>query len=348
MERLTPAQASRGKIVGLLILGAVVTWWVVRPSYQSPDKEVAVAGPDVSPTVAEISQSPSDGAVTGRAPVAAASGEPVACVEQFVDVTAGEKKQQRSCVSRTQTITNGNVRTYRVESQGGAVSSLRVDAAGEKILHAELSMNGGEVFACGAGQCGGISLAPYDSQGARAVVFARARLSRPAQSAQLPESAQSTRSPPPQSSPSPTQSAEAQSTEETVFVDGRLRTLPDDQLASSACAGQVLLVSQGPGTQHFCPDSGTGFDLDEQGGTTYRFTNHDGDTLSVSMNRSGALERVSLGNHACAAPACAGVSISPAAADGRREFGFRGTTLPGNASEATPALLNGTVVLGAQ
>ncbi len=300
---------------------AVVIVWVVRPSHQSPDKEVAVAGSRCEPTVAETSQSSSDGAVTRRAPVAAASGEPVACVEQFVDVTAGEKKQQRSCVSRTQTITNGNVRTYRVESQGGAVSSLRVDAAGEKILHAELSMGDGEPFACGAGQCGGISLAPYDSQGARAVVLAKARLSRPAN-----------------------ESAE----EDPSVVDGRLRTLPDDQLASSACAGQVLLVSQGAGTQHFCPDSGTGFDLDEQGGTTYRFTNHDGDTLSVSMNRSGALERVSLGNHACAARACAGVSISPATADGRREFGFRGTTLLGNASEATPALLNGTVVLGAQ
>ena len=177
MERLSGTRASRAWIVGLLILGAVVTWLVVNPSRQSPGKEVAVADPDASSTVAEALQSHSDVPATGRVPVAVASSETVSCVEQFLDVTAQEK-QQRSCVSRTQTITNGNVRTYRVESQGGAVSSLRVDAAGDKILHAELSLGGGEPFACGAGQCGGISLAPYDSQGARAVVLSKARLSR--------------------------------------------------------------------------------------------------------------------------------------------------------------------------
>ncbi len=66
------------------------------------------------------------------------------------------------------------------------------------------------------------------------------------------------------------------------------------------------------------------------------------------MNRSGALsESRSAISHA-RPPSCAGVMISSATADGRREFGFRGTTLLGNAPEAIPALLNGTVVLGAQ
>ncbi len=124
MERLSGTRASRAWIVGLLILGAVVTWLVVNPSRQSPGKEVTVADPDASSTVAEALQSHSDVPATGRVPVAVASSETVACVEQFLDVTAQEK-QQRSCVSRTQTITTWQ-RAY--VSRGVAGGAVRLTA----------------------------------------------------------------------------------------------------------------------------------------------------------------------------------------------------------------------------
>jgi hypothetical protein len=252
----------------------------------------------VLPPVVDAPQSRSREAVA--APVR------TSCIEQYLEVD-----EKRSCVTHTRVLQTGNVRSYRVESsQGGAVRSLRVDAAGEQILHAEMALDSGEAFACGAGHCPGISMGPYDSQGARSIVFEKARLSR--------------------------------AEDESVVVHGRLRTVPDDQLAASSCKGQVLLISQGPGTMHFCPDSGTGFDLDEHGGTTYRFTNHDGNTLSVSVSKAGALQAVELGKLACAVPSCSGVAITD------RAFSFRGTTLIERGSDTNTAVLDGVVEMAPQ
>jgi hypothetical protein len=220
-------------------------------------------------------------------------------------------------------VRNGSVRTYRVEGEGGVVQELRVDIAGRMIVAARLGFDASTPFTCEGDRCVGIRVGPYDQQGARPIVFDNARLSRMARGADGAD-------------------------EEVAVVTARLRTIPDDELPATACAGQILYISIGDGTAHFCPDSGTGFDIDPDGGRTYRFTNSDGDSIGVAVDKVGKLRRVEYGEFVCTAPACTGADISPAGAGGRRNFAFRGTTLVERDTADSSVILNGNVVLAPQ
>lgn len=182
-------------------------------------------------------------------------------------------------------------------------------------MRVELAYPDGGKFTCLRDKCGGISMGPHDAQGSRPIRFNGAKLARG---------------------------------EQTAIVNGTLRTVPDDQVAGSTCVGQLLYISIGEGTVHFCPDSGTGFQLRGDGSTVYRFMNGDGKKVGVRLSREGALLAVEYDTFSCQAPNCTGVRVSPAGADEQRTFTFQGTVLTEPGAGATSVVLNGNVVLAPQ
>jgi hypothetical protein len=247
--------------------------------------------------------------------VSPASPAPVACPDQSVRISVGQKPPKTSCLNPTRTIQNGNVRTYRIDALDPDGPLLRADVAGDSILRADLSYAGSGKFSCVREKCGGISMGPYDSQGARSLRFESAKLA---------------------------------AGNETLVVSGTFRTIPDDQLSSTSCTGQLLYINIGAGTVHFCPDGGTGFEIQDDGSTTYRFINGEGKTLAVGVGRQGALQSVEYGAFSCRSPRCAGVRVSPASAEGRRNFIFQGTTLTEQETGVATAILSGNIVLAPQ
>lgn len=268
------------------------------------------------------------------------------CPDQRLDIAA-EGRSQRHCMSRTQVVQNGNVRTYRVEEELTGRRELKVDAAGETIVAVELVMDAGDRFGCRWSHCKGVSVGPHDAQGARSIVFERTRLGAMVVSAERKEFAGAERDEAAGAGRDEADGA-AVGNGAAVHVHGTLRTLPDDQLRATTCVGQILYISQGAGTQHFCPDGGTGFDVEDDGGRTYRFTNADGDSLGVGMDEGGALRSVEYKEFVCHGSACTGVHVAPGGADGRRHFAFQGTTLLDRNSASVSVILNGNVVLEAQ
>jgi hypothetical protein len=306
-----------GRWIGALVLLAFVVVWLA--GRELPD-DSAVAPRSDARRAAEARK------VDAFSPVAADAvseqSAAIACQEQQISISANGGLQHL-CLGRTQVVQNGNVRTFRADEQGGKGQWLRVDAAGETIVSVEVNESGQGNYACKWSKCAGVSIGPHDAQGARSIVFDKARLSR-------------------------MKVVVDEAVDEFVALSGKLKTVPDDQLPATTCVGQLLYISVGAGTIHFCPDGGTGFDIEDDGGMTYRFTNADGGSVGVRMDRGGTLRRVEFGSFACNAPACAAVDIAPADADGRRKFAFRGTTLLERDGGAASAILNGNIVLAPQ
>jgi len=242
---------------------------------------------------------------------------PAACREQSIEVISGDEPVVTRCMSQTRATQNGSVRTYRVQGQEPADSSLRIDAAGATILRADLVDAHGGLFTCGRGECAGISLSAHDAQGVRTLRLDRAKLTRTLDN-------------------------------QFMLVSGLLRTVPDDALAGTSCTGQLLYITVGDSTQHFCPDGGSGFDLQNDGAIAYGFMNGDGDTLSVQMRPEGGVQAVEYRSFGCRSQGCGGVSVTPGAPDGSRNFIFQGTTLTDHATGTRLATLNGNVLLAAQ
>ncbi len=305
-------------IAGLVLLAFLVVWLAGRglpdDSVYRPVPQTDARRPAQAPDVAA-----STPVVANAVP---AQNSTIACQEQQISVLA-DGRPQSICLGRTQVVQNGNVRTFRADEQGGKGQWLRVDAAGETIIAVEMSDAGQGNYTCKWSKCAGISIGPHDAQGARSIVFDKARLSR-------------------------LKVVDDEAADEFVALSGKLKTVPDDQLPATTCVGQLLHISVGAGTMHFCPDGGTGFDMEDDGGMTYRFTNADGGSVGVRMDRGGTLRQVEFGKFACKAPACVGVEIAPVHADGGRRFAFRGTTLLERDGGAAAAILNGNIVLAPQ
>lgn len=303
-------------LLGLAILAALVTWLLSR---HTPNERVAQgpAAASHAPVGIEPEQAAPEHAAP-RQPMRAAvpAAAPVVCPDQSIEIAIEGQPPRPSCMGATRTIPNGSVRTYRVEAQSGDASSLDVDVAGEAVMRAELLYPDGGKFSCLRDKCAGISMGPHDAQGARSIRLKGTKLTR--------------------------------DEGETAVVSGTLRTTPDDQVASTTCVGQLLYISVGEGTVHFCPDSGTGFQRQRDGSTTYKFRNGYGKSVAVHLSRQGALQSVEYRPFTCQSPNCAGVSVSPAGTDERRNFTFQGTVLTEQGADATTAILNGNLVLAPQ
>lgn len=240
------------------------------------------------------------------------------CLDQKMEVAAGGVESQQ-CLGATHTVRNGSVVTYRVDPQDVGGRWLSVEAAGKVIVSVQLGTGGQIAYQCARDQCSGIAMSSYDAQGARSIVLNDAILLR--------------------------ESAAHPGEQETALVTGQLKVLPDDQAPSTTCVAQVLVINVGDESVHFCPDGGTGFDVDADYGRTYRFTNGDGVSVSVDLDAHENLRRVEYGSYSCAAGDCNGVSVSAPDTSGRRVFYFHGTVLT---QDGAAALLNGNLNLDPQ
>jgi hypothetical protein len=210
---------------------------------------------------------------------------------------------------------NGSVRTFHLDPQDRDAPTLTADAGGGSILRVELVYPDGGKFSCLRDRCIGISMGAHDAQGSRPIRLNGAKLTRD---------------------------------EQTAIVNGTFRTVPDDQVAGTTCVGQLLYISVGEGTVHFCPDSGSGFQLRGDGSTAYRFMNGDGTKVGVRVGRGGVLQAVEYDTFRCQAPSCAGVRVSPAGTGEQRNFMFQGTVLTEQGGGLSTAILNGNLVLAPQ
>jgi hypothetical protein len=296
--------------MGLALLAALVTWLLSGPVPENAEAPIVSAAHDESPLSEAGIFQPRE--ATGAATRVSA---PVVCPDQSLEIAIDGQAPRASCFGQTRTIANGSVRTFRAEAQSQDAPAVTVDAGDGAVLRVELVYPDDGKFSCLRDRCAGISLGQYDALGSRPIQFHGAKLTR---------------------------------AEQTVLVNGSLRTVPDDQVAGTTCVGQMLYISVGEGTMHFCPDSGTGFQLRADGSTAYRFMNGDGKKVGVRLSREGALQAVEYDTFTCQAPACRGVSVSPAGADGQRAFTFQGTVLTGQGAADASAILNGNVVLAPQ
>lgn len=298
-------------IVALCLLVVVGAWWVYRPQVDVPARhEPGLAAAVLSEPVAPVA-------------VAAPKSKPATtrCMDQRMEITVDGVPFQQ-CLGATHTVRNGSILTHRADPQDPDGRWLNIEVGGKTIFAAQIGTGGRIDYQCERDKCSGIAVGPYDAQGARIIVLSNAALFR-----------ESTTHP---------------GEQQTALVTGQIRVMPDDQSASTACVEQVLLINIGNETVHFCPDGGTGFDLDEDGGKTYRFTNGDGASVAVDTDPHEALRRVEYNGYSCLARACGGVSVSEPSSNGTRHFSFRGTMLVQGGADGASALLNGNLILDPQ
>jgi hypothetical protein len=247
-----------------------------------------------------------------------------ACAGQTLHVRL-DNSTHDLCVSDTRADQNGAIRTWRVDSIDGTGRWLRIDTAGGKVLSATLGGGISAQFQCKDDACSGITIGRHDVQGVRTISLEEAPLKRAG-----------------------LDSAAAGS--ELARVSGTLKTLPQEQMASLACAGEgVSIVTSDSSSQAFCPKGGAGFEIADNGHRTYRFTNLDGASILVVVDQSENVREVRFEGDdrlSCRGAAC-GVRISAPTAQGERFFEFAGTTLIENRRGESNAVVNGTLVLPA-
>lgn len=250
-----------------------------------------------------------------------APGSP-ACKQQEIAITqAGVRERQ--CVGAPQTRQMGSVHSYTVQAEGDAKRWLRVDVADSAIVGVLLGSGAKSDFKCGAGDCSGVSLGKRDSLGVRTVSFDNLILQ-------------------------PTTSGGATPAGRPVTIDGGLK-IPATTLA---CSGPsiAIIATDSPETS-FCPMGGVGFEVNDDGTRTYRFTSLDAGTILIRVTASKRVSEVEYASEAgqakCAESACAGVVASVPAADGARTFDFAGAALTQPGSGNTVTTLTGTLLVPA-
>jgi hypothetical protein len=298
-------------LMALAIVAALVTWWLSRPVPEKAAARISSAAQDESP-VAEAAVTRPREEATGAATRPAV---PVVCRDQSLDITVDEEAPRTACLGKTRTIANGSVRTHRVEAQGRDVPTVMVDTGDGAVLRVELVYPDGGKFSCLRDKCGGVSMGAYDTQGARPIRFSGAKLTRG---------------------------------ERTASITGTLRTMPDDQVSGTTCVGQLLYISVGEGTLHFCPDSGSGFQMRPDGSIAYRFMNGDGKKVGIRVGRDDAVQAVEYDSFTCQMPNCSGVRVARIGTDEQRSFTFQGTVLAEQGAGAASVILNGNLILAPQ
>jgi hypothetical protein len=215
---------------------------------------------------------------------------------------------RKACVGTLDVTQNGSVRSYRVTTIDEPRQTLRIDAAGTMVIAAQLGD-----FECREAACMGISISRHDVQGIRTITLSSAILKHGA---------------------------------DATTIDGKLRTLPEEQVMP--CEGQgVSVVTSDSSTSSFCPQGGAGFEIGNDGARTYRFTNLDGESILVAVDDAERVKRVTYEGEstlACTGAACS-VRISAPDSAGARTFTFGGTTVIDTTSGQRNAVLNGTLVL---
>ncbi len=303
-----PARPRNVLWIVLLLGGAGSAFLLLRPgSSDNPLPEPVSARAEPAPEV-----------TTMEGPVRPAPSSPSSerCSTQHINVMR-DGPMEAVCVGATTSEQDGSIRTYRVESDGGAPRWLRIEAAGNLVLSAALGSGDRLELECREKECSGISIGRRDVQGVRVISLREVAL---------------------------TDSAKA-----SARVSAQLRTAPEDHLFALSCGSQGVSISTSDSSSiAFCPRGGAGFEIGGDGRKSYRFLNLDGESLRVAVDEREEVQKIEFHGDttlSCAAGGCVGARISGENAAGERTFTFAGTTLTEISKADTSAVLNGTLIL---
>ena len=249
------------------------------------------------------------------APPAAAAAPP-ACHGQTLALTLIHARSTL-CLGSSSAVQNGSVRSYRFETTTGPTRSLRIDAVGTKIFAAYLNADPLPHLQCKPQSCPNISIGRRNPDGVRTISFREIVF--------------------------------AASSGERAIVNGDIRTPAEDRSAGIACddEGVSIIAADGSATP-FCSKGGVGFEIGDDGNTTYRFTNLDNESLLVVLSANQQVQRVALDGESsliCRGADCRQVQVSKLNAVGERTFTFSGTSLVDARSGESNVVLNGTLVV---
>lgn len=330
--RMQPARPGRWAwaVAGALALAAALGWWAW------PAPPVTGAAPPASPPMVAPPRPPAAAPATPALPQPVNPAMPAptqlaaaaACPLQSLRITEPGAAPRTVCMDATAVQQNGSVRSYLVRAGDSQGWQLRVDTVERALHQVLLQARDGRQLGCQADDCGGqVQLRSRPTGGAGTLELHGLRLAGPGG---------------------------------PVVLHGQLRLPADDQLPGLGCSGPALTLGSADGTlRRFCGQGGAGVEIADDGTWHYRFHDHEGRTLRVSVDTAQRVVAVEWPGAACRGSACSGVSISTSTSTptsspdtppdplAERSFFFGRTVLAGADGQAT-LVLDGSLRMPAQ
>jgi hypothetical protein len=300
-----PARLRKGLLLAFAALIAVVVGAFWRHGGNEPASGAKTNRP------VSGAESVSDTDVSPVAVLAERSTLSAACDGQTLELTLNDTRTT-PCFSSVSTTQNGSVRSYELQTASGATRSLRIDASGAVVVAVFLKTDSTPLLRCKAENCKGVTIGKRNAEGLRTISLRQTVLTEAAGG--------------------------------SAALTGNINTPADHRTTGIACDDQgISLIAADGSITPFCAQGGVGFEIGDDGTTTYRFTNLDNESLLVVMNPSRQVQRVAFegeSSFACRGGECRQLQI-----DGEREFNFSGTTLIDIQSGDRSVVLNGTLIV---
>lgn len=291
--------------------GAALLAWLGAAGWPGDEATPTPAAPHprfvaaTAPVHAQMPAAPDAARNTGRqwgAETSAAA--PVHCLYQHLDLTIGGHTL-RTCVAATRVNQSGDIRSFVLEPQGTSGWRLVVEAVQGVVMAARLGGPGAAEYRCEGEACRGLSLGRRGADGARTLRSRGALLQPAAVGAATP-----------------------------VELNADLQVASDEHDPALACGDSKLTIARdGGGLRVFCPAGGVAMAMLDQGRRVFTLRSLEGEDLIVRVDAQGVVDGVEFDGLSCSATACAGSTVTMAAAvdavAAGPVFGFAGTTLFG-------------------
>ena len=333
-----PGGAAHWAKVGAVVLLAVAAGiGLARFARLGDDTARAAAAPSRSePALAPAAAAPAPPAAVPAPTVAAAATPPVSCPIQAMQLALDGAPPRTVCMAATLLQQTGSVRTFDVRAGDAEGWALRIDMADRSVMKVQLTARDGRTYACEAPGCAGrVEVVPPAAAGAGRIAVQDLRLA-----------------------PSSVARPPAAAVPAGAVLQASLRVPPDEQVPGLACTGPSATLASASGAAHrFCGQGGAGVEIADDGQRIYRFQDHEGRTLAITVGAEQRVVGVTWDGHACRGAACSGASTTsadPADDLAERSFHFGRTRLVEAGANAAagggrpPLILDGTLVMPAQ
>lgn len=323
MERARPGGWAHWVRVALACLAAAAAGvGVIRfiDPPRGPTRPVVIPAAPAAPVASKRATATSPATATTPADAVAT---PANCPLQSMTLARDGVPPQTICMDATRVQQSGSVRSYVVQPGDAQGWTLQLDLVERRLLSASLKARDGREHACPSGQC----------QGSVELVRSGAAQRLSVRGLRLPTGDSG-----------------------TVVISAELRVPSDEQVPGLACVGPRVSIAAPDGTaEKFCGLGGAGVEIADDGRRHYRFQDHEGRTLTVSVNGEQQVVAIDFAPFGCRTPHCRGASTSSAEPDNplaERSFFFGRTALSeGSATESRGpggVVLDGSLVMPSQ